>query len=421
MIIAGNSHVSLFDKKLVLPEKNNELIKVYWIGPIKIEHFFNNHSFALKIHKLFQEDYDWKFLSIGNHDVSDLVSNQDFIYNQDEYFEDLENKYFDVFSKLSKYQNFSWMLSFQQYENIQSNLSNIEILETTQEFNYRIKKICSNLNIPVIDPLKNLCDDRGFVLREYLKKDKQHFNYKALPFYLEELKKVTNSDISIVEDEYYIKNNFKVDAESFIYLFLENIGIKDFKYDIKRIELNTISFCENILKNKDMEMKISLDTELSDLLTSLELVEVYTFISQEFNVEINFKVDLRELDNLAKMIYFIEKYIEKTLIYESDFLNSFKLDFNTNKEQILYHESKISKVSDRVFENFEKCFNFITNEAFKYGIIYHWFSLIKASRKEYNDAIKLSIKAEDINLIFPVIDNRTNYYRDMWKNNGFNN
>lgn len=420
MIIAGNSHVSLFDKGLILPEKDNEEVNIFWIGPIKIEHFFNKHSFALKIEQLFEKDKDWKILSIGNHDVIDLVCSNDFNYNSDFLLDELENKYNDIFSKFSEYKNFAWMLSFQQTENIDSDISPIEVLEVSQEFNYRIKKICSKLNIPIIDPLNKLCDDRGFTISEYLKSDKQHFNYKALPFYISELEKITKYKIISLDSIEDIDNYMKIDAESFLYLFLENLGIKSLRYNKEKIESESILFCEQLLKNKDMEMSVDLDTDLTDLLSSLELVELYTFISELFKVDINFKVDIRDLKILGEIINFVEKSIKNTSLSEDDFINSLKLDFINDKDEILISESKIASMPDRNFELFEKIFNSIKNEAFKYGIIYHWFSLVKANRKEYNDAMYLSKKAEDLNLNFPITDNRTTYYRDLWKNNEFN-
>lgn len=68
MIIAGNSHVSVFRNRL-LKRRSNDPVKVKWVGAITAGHFLNQHSSAQAVRSLFFQSDNWKIISIGMHDV----------------------------------------------------------------------------------------------------------------------------------------------------------------------------------------------------------------------------------------------------------------------------------------------------------------------------------------------------------------
>ncbi|MBC7474107.1 MAG: hypothetical protein H7263_07420, partial [Candidatus Sericytochromatia bacterium] len=53
MIITGDSNISVFTNGCLLPEKNNEEVRIEWIGPLNSSLFIDNHPSVLKLIELF--------------------------------------------------------------------------------------------------------------------------------------------------------------------------------------------------------------------------------------------------------------------------------------------------------------------------------------------------------------------------------
>lgn len=421
MIIAGNSHVILFKEGLILPNRNNEEIKIHWVGPITIDDFIEKKATTEKIKTLFKKENDWKFLSIGNHDVKSIIQLLEKGEKKESLLLSLKSKYEEVFKELNISGKFSWMITLQQLKTITSNNFNEqEVLGLAKEFNIMITELCNNLKIPVINPLAEILGENKVIEESFLDEEKMHFSPKALPYYLKQLKEVIQEDI---ESKYLLKlptlsNTLFVDIEAFFSLLFETIGIPEKKLvKINSLEAKVVNFVSEILNDKGITLSLNLDTEIvnSGLLNSLELVELYTFISEETGKKIDFKIDIKEFSNLKSILGFVLK--EEDTLTQEDFFNSLKLNFELEKELILTSEEKIARINNYFYEKLLSVLSKIPEKAIKYGIFYHWLALIQANKNNYKEAIKLSKKAQDKNLEFPIKDSRTSYYQKVWLKN----
>ncbi|MBC7474519.1 MAG: hypothetical protein H7263_09535, partial [Candidatus Sericytochromatia bacterium] len=226
MIIAGDSNTSIFSNGCVLPDKNNEDVKVQWFGPLNSDFFIDQHPLTIKLIESFNSETDWKILSIGTFEVFKLLNEIKSGKDKSELLKKTAHFYARTFSQLNAKGKFAWMVGMQQtkYDFYDYNLSlslkksieyshdqKLPLINLANEFNQIISNVCHKLNIPIINPMYKMTDQNGIFKEEYLSEDKIHISPLYDHFYYDEIKKklgitlVRKTDIKLdqFEHEYH--------------------------------------------------------------------------------------------------------------------------------------------------------------------------------------------------------------------------
>ena len=184
MIIAGNSNVSSFRQQGIIASTCSEQISVAWVGALKVEHFFNGHPAGAKIRELFATSLEWKFLSIGIHDIHVLCSSVA-LGRYDQILEVIENLYFKLFRELSAAGKFGWLVFPQAAHEISfRGLTKEDVLRIAKTFNKKVETWCRNEGIIVVNPLHKILGSDDLPLSHLLQKDNTFYFFTFANFFL---------------------------------------------------------------------------------------------------------------------------------------------------------------------------------------------------------------------------------------------
>ena len=423
MIIAGNSHVSIFRGR-IRSELSNKQVEVKWVGAIKISHFLNNYSSAQAIRSLFSGRSDWKLLSIGMHDVFLLC--HAFVSNQyEEVLKNMIMSFQTVFSELNSNGKFGWLISPQQLDGSGTyGISENRVYRFSEEFNKKMSKWCEENSIVVINPLNEIIDENNHPKNKFLQKDGIHLNDAAVELYVKKINQKTDEAVFFVSRVQSLENALQADTEpeSLSLLIADELGLpwdqtklshgtrNEFETDLIHYIIDQFSAGgDNIVldRNADYTNRIKL--------SSTDMVNIYTHASELLGGEINFDVDIKELNTVEKLSSFI--YKNKTLT-KNDFFETLTPDTIdiVRKSETLLADLRIGRMPDDMYSHFKEIIHLQTGgENFGYGIIFFWFAIAEAERFNYGLALNLLANSEDITLSFPFISSRIEYYRDNWK------
>ncbi|MBC8017590.1 MAG: glycosyltransferase, partial [Verrucomicrobia bacterium] len=194
--------------------------------------------------------------------------------------------------------------------------------------------------------------------------------------------------------------------------------------DREDLERALAAFVADLLLKKGLDLTVEPQTELVDsgLLDSLSLVEVYTYALNAIQMEIDFEVNLRELDTIEKICEFLFREdglseSEISAICFSDFLTSLRGDFNnqSDRSKILEADYRIATMDNVRVSAFVENFAIVANDFnCKYGVIYFWLAFWAAERKEYASALQLLKQASSSQLAFPFSGAHLTHYLDKW-------
>jgi len=428
MIIAGNSHVSMFRKKNIVSTTTKKQLEIHWVGALTIDYFKKNHPAAQKIRDLFNDYKDWNFLSIGLHDYNlllDTFANQSKeIYNKalNQMIKDYQN----VFLEFSSGRKFGWLIAPQQRANVNTfNLTNQDILKCFYIFNDYLSNWCKGNNIVVINPLDKITYPDGYTKKEYLHADGIHLNFHAAEHYLNEIEQITGEKFNIATDEQIFEHILepKTGPESLSILTAEEIGLKWDSHNIsfgkKTIfENQLMTYISNRLRQKKINETIDLESDYIKVgkFNSPELIEIYTYASDIFGGDINFDLYLRDLNTVEKLSAFFQ--INKDLTI-NDFIHALTSD-PTNyleKTEILFTDYRIASMSKQLVEKLKESVYINTGGAKPgYGIIFFWYALIEAKNKNYDTALSNISMAQDEQLAYPFKASRLKHYQKCWEN-----
>ena len=423
MIIAGNSHVSVFRNRL-WKRRSNDPVKVKWVGAITAGHFVKNYSSTQVVRSIFFKTDDWKILSIGMHDMFLLCR----AYSENRYeqiFDELISCYKKIFFELNSKGKFGWLISPQQLNgSVTYGIPEKRVFEFSQEFNEKLTDWCVEKGIVVINPLSKILGKNYLPKNELLQIDGIHLNDTAIKYYINEINKKTGESLIFVPRAQSLENVLQAgtEPESLSLLVADELGLLWDQTKLphgtrRQLEDKLIHFISDRLSDSGIGISLERDTDYNyhNKLRSIDLVEIYTFASELFGEEINFDVNIRELNTVEQLSDFI--YKNKPLT-KNDFFESLAQDTSDNirSSETFSADSRIAAMHDDMYMHFKEIIHLQTEGVnFGYGIIYFWFALIEAKRENYGLALNLLQNAEDINLRFPFRSLRIENYRNLWE------
>ncbi|MBC7474108.1 MAG: hypothetical protein H7263_07425 [Candidatus Sericytochromatia bacterium] len=448
MIIAGDSNTSIFSNGCVLTNKNNEDVKIQWLGPLNSDFFIDRHPLTIKLIESFNLEPDWKILSIGTFEVFKIFHEIKAGKDKFELLNRTANLYTTIFAQLNAKGKFAWMVGMQKikYDFYENSLAislkkiieysyeeKIPLIRLSQEFNQVISNVCNKLNIPIINPLHVITDQNGVLKEEYLSADRTHISSSCDHFYYEEIKKklgiilIRKDKIELdlfEKDCYSVASNvamqMKFDAKSFFTIFFEAINIPELidQRNLLSIKQGLSKIINHKMSGKGDSIQINMDTDIVNdgLLDSFDLLETYTEMLDLLELKIDFQINLYYLNTINKLADYIFKHYQKKLT-KRDFFVSFQGNFDIpeQRELIIESESKIAKMDDYTYG----VFNSITkisspNKKIEFGFMLLWFALHESELKNYRKAIQLLQSSREVNLKNPIKDVRVNYYLQKW-------
>lgn len=422
MIIIGNSNVNTFKQQGVVAAAQAEKVSVLWVGALTASDFRTDHPAARKVREIFAENQEWKFLSIGTHDIHELCAAA-ILGRLDEARANLNDFYRQLFRDLAASGNFAWLIfPFPAQEITLPNVSDDEILGIARNFYDRMKTWCREEGIPVIDPQQRILGADGKPLPHLLQKDGIHLNVEAARIYLEEISALTGTPLQFQGEGPVFEP--ADEPESFASLLLNALDIPHRRgAELGGLEERLTRFVEELLRGKGLELEVDAETELVDsgLLDSLNLVETYTFAVNSIGMEIVYDVDLRTLDTVRKICSFIAEHAggeEPDGPCFEDFVTSMRGDFSdpAQRDAILAADCRIASMEEERVQDFIRHFE-IVSYSFNcnYGIIYFWLSLFAANNRNYGTALELLRHGSTADLVYPVTGEHVRYYLERWE------
>jgi len=424
MIIAGNSHVSMFRQNKIILESKDNRISINWVGALTINHFFKKHPAAQKIRSIFANTDSWKFLSIGLHDYNILI--EAFANNQ---YENILNilikKYQSVFFELNSKGKFGWLIAPQQRKNFNSHgLSEKNIIKCSQDLNNILSAWCGKNNIIVLNPLINLIKENGCTKDEFLKTDGIHLNFRAAQYYIKEIEYKTGEKL-IVEANIQSTENIlepKTGPESLALLIAEELELPWDQTNFppgtrSKFENQIILYITNRLRKKNIDSSINRSSDYIAIgkFNSLELVEIYTYVTELFGTDINFDLYIRDLNTVEKLSAF---FLNNKSLSKNDFFESLTPDSidDIRNSEIIFADFRIAKMNENMYNNLKDIIYIQTGgNNFGYGIIFFWFAIIEANNGNFDVALNLLNFVEDKRLAFPFESKRLHFYKTCWK------
>ncbi|MBC7474521.1 MAG: acyl carrier protein [Candidatus Sericytochromatia bacterium] len=448
MIIAGDSNISTFSRGCIIPEKNNEEVKISWLGPLNSSFFIDNHPSAIKLIEVFNLEQDWKILSIGTFEVFKIFHEIKSGKPKEALLLETSHLYTRIFSQLNTKGKFAWMVGMQQikydiYENAlaislkkireYSREEKLPLINLANEFNQVISNICHKLSIPIINPLPKLVAQDGILKEEYLSEDKMHINSLYDQFYYDEIKKslgITLIRKGFIESDIFgsdghslgseMAKYVKFDNKTFFNMFFKALNIPELidQRNLVSIKQELIKIINKKISDRGDSIQIDMDTDVVNdgLLDSFDLLETYTEILDLLDLKIDFQINLYYLNSINKLADYIFKYYGQKLT-KRDFFVSFQGNFDIpeQKDLIIESESKIAKMDFLVFQIFNSLIKVSSpNKKIEFGFMFLWLALHQSELKNYRKAIQLIQSSREVNIMNPIKDGRVNYYLQKW-------
>ncbi len=448
MIIAGDSNISVFTNGCLLPERNNEEVKIMWLGPLNSDFFVDRHPLTIKLIESFNSESDWKILSIGTFEVFKLLNEIKSGKNKYELLEKTAYLYTRIFSQLNAKGKFAWMVGMQQirYDFFDYILAvslqkvkehsyeeKLPLITLANEFNQVISNVCHKLNIPIINPMYKMTDQNGIFKEEYLSDDKIHISPLYDHFYYDEIKKklgltiVRKSDIKLdifERDSSSISSNLamymKFDDKTFFNIFFKAINIPELidQRNLIYIKQELSKIINQKISDRDDSIQIEMDTDIVNhgLLDSFDLLETYTEMLDLLALKIDFQINLYYLNSINKLADYIFKHFQQKLT-KRDFFVSFQGNFDIpeQKDLIIESESKIANMDSSVYSVFNAIIKILSpNKKIDFGFMFLWLALYESEQKNYKKAIQFLQSSREVNLKNPIKDGRVNYYLQKW-------
>lgn len=402
MLIIGNSHVSLFQKGISCL---SETVKVRWVGALIVDWFENNHPGANLILDEFSAESSWKILFIGNHDIHAMLRKSTTI-GLDSAFNELKQKYQALFTNLNYDQKLIWGVSVQQTDNISIPPYNSQnILEISQLFYAQMIQWCLENGIKILNPLSDLYNSDGLLPTIYLEDDGLHLKQSYCDLFLRPLSELTGLDLSEKEIKYEIEFDQNKESQAFTSLVLNGLDLegRTCLSKVDNLEDALTGYISEKIRSKGIEYHLDLQTDFisSGLLDSLDLIDMYSYISEFLGIKVDFDVNLRNYPSIEQLIPFVQSQI--TGPFYEDFVELCQLSWEENQSQIVDCINRIQKLPESKIKEFTQIVEASTKNSHQYGIIYLLLGIWGVGDKD-----KLFEKACDTKLRFPVDFNFNN-------------
>lgn len=413
MIIAGNSHVSVFKHGLALPLKPQEPVSVHWVGALEIGHFDLEHPAARKVRALFATEAGWKFLLLGNHDLFKVAAGTVSL-------EGLLAQYRRVFTELSAQGRFGWMVGLQQTENVQiPGCTPANLRSLAGRFVNELSSWCRQVGLTVINPLPLILDAKGLPDPTLLMADGLHLKPDAAPLYLEAIAEAIGET---VESRPAAGPDFapETEPESFCTLVLTELGLpirSTGGLTGDELTARLLTFVQERLVERGLELELEADTDFTvGLLDSLDLVETYAFASEVAGIDLDFDVNLMELGTVRRLSEFVLAHMSAPSgLTLEDFHSSMRGGFDTaERVQVLAAEERIAAMGPDRYEQLVEVIETVTGGQHGYGIMWFWRALVEQRLGHVDRAFELLDVAERSAKRAPLTAARIDHYRQAW-------
>lgn len=423
MIIAGNSHVALFRNRLVDPQTDS-IIPVKWVGALTASHFILNHSAARAVRAAFASADQWKILSIGMHDIFGLCR----AYVQGRYrpvFNQLVDQYQSIFSSFIHSGKFVWLISPQQLDGpAVCGLSERSVFDIADEFNQAVSDWCRDQGIVVVNPLPMLLDENFRPPKDMVQSDGIHLDKNALETYRQLIEDQTGQRLVCRELNQSRKHRVqaRTEPESLALLVADELNLEwddsgvppgqrsVFEQQIGAHIADRLSL-EGPRARMDRDTPYNADKKLN----AVDLVGIYSYASDLCGQGINFDVDIRDLDTVAKMSQFL---LAQKPLTKNDFFETLKPDTDdvVRSSETFLADRRIGALDDVGWMQLKEILHHQTEGTpCQYGIFYFWLALIEAEKGRYGIALNLLENACCHRLRFPFRPKRVEDYRSTWK------
>ncbi len=423
MIIAGNSHVSMFRQGMIRSGESRP-VGIHWVGPLTVEHFFNSHPAARRVRTVFDQHQGWCFLSIGLHDHIILRRIRD-----EELYRETLNRIREQYKKLFKELhtrakgNFGWLTGPQRLRGIEfTGVDEKKIDRCTDDFIRFIADWCVENGVVVINPLEKILDG-GYPAPEYLQADQIHLNADALHFYLEEIKAKTGEPLCYkpLQQSSGHRVEPRDHLQSFTLLAADEL---DLPWDqtpfphgtLGEFERSISRFIRQRLEERGLNVELKRDTDFigGGLLDSLELVDIYTYATELFGADIDFNTQLRELNTIEKICFF---FFQGKPLSKNDFFHSTAEETRKPRFdwELLYTDFRIGRMEESSYSRLREIVQLQSADGeYHYGVAFFWYALVEARRENYSAALDWLTKASDNRLTYPFVAPRREFYRKQW-------
>ncbi len=423
MLIVGNSHVSVFSRGARLIDAPEAPFLVHWVGALEIDHFFTDHPAGRKVRQLFAQEAGWKFLMIGNHDTFKMLRMAQ-SHPVADVLDHVIGQYQQVFTELAAGGQFGWMLGVQQTKNVPvAGVGEQQVLSLSQTFAARLADWCESQGIPIINPLDRICGEGGKPHAHLLRADGLHLRPEAAPLYFDSIR--TQTGIGLQSQAMGRGETIEplTEAESFSDLLMTELGVPVKGVSREAIQDAVLAFLRERLSERGLEVPLDPDTDFvnSGLLDSLDLVEVYTFASEWLGRDLDFEVNLRELDTVRKLV---EQLLPerndmsgwRDEVTQNDFLISLRGDFNDPEQRpaILAAEMRIGREGHRLRAAIGDVLNTTTGGLSPYGIVSLWLALCSHHEGLFDHALQQLTFAANPDQPFPCSASVARHYLETW-------
>lgn len=420
MIIAGNSHVALFRNRLK-DSSTGKLVKVKWVGALTATHFVQNSSAARAIRKAFENYGDWKILSIGMHDIFGLCLAQAKNTYQRALVQ-LLDQYKSIFDEFNRSGKFGWLVSPQQLDGAQVyGLSETTVFDITNQFNREISQWCQHRGIIVINPLSQILDDNHKPKTDLVQMDGIHLNEQSLSIYSDLLTHQTSTDIICepICGASAHRIQVRTETQSLALLVADELGLDWDRSGMPAgeravFEKKVLDHIAGLLKSKGVSGNLDrqMHYNVNRVLNTTDLVDIYKYASDLFGNAINFDVNIRQLDTVAKISRF---FMDKKTLSKNDFFETLSGDTydNIRRSETLSADNRIQSIDSVKYQNLKEIIHHQTGgETCQYGVIYFWCALIEIGKGNFSFAHTLLNNARSNDLGIPFLSSRIKHYID---------
>jgi len=404
--------------------QTDSIVLVKWVGALTASHFIHNNSAARALRSAFASDDQWRILSIGMHDIFGLCRAS----AQGRYrpaFNQLVDYYQSIFSSFGNSGKFGWLISPQQLIGpAVCGLSERSVYEISEEFNQAVSVWCHNQGIIVVNPLPMLLDSNFHPKKDMVQKDGIHLNINAIETYRLLIEENTGQKLACRK---LIQNRkhpvqARTEPESLALLVADELNLK---WDDSGVppgqrlvfEQQIITHIANRLTSEGLQANLdrNLPYNADGQLNTADLIGIYSYASDLFGREINFDVNIRDLDTVAKISRFL---LTQKPLTKNDFFETLRADTNdaVRESEIRLADQRISKINDSGWMQLKEIFHHQTEGSpCQYGIFYFWLALIEAQKGHHGLALHLLENACCHHRRFPFRSQRADYYRSIWK------
>jgi hypothetical protein len=427
VIIAGNSHVKLFGKGLLLPEKPGEKVVVHWAGPIGTDTMFADHAASHRLKALFASDGGWHLLAISSRDVY-RVAALGHGRELEPVIDRTRQLWRRVLPPLASDGRLAWLVfpaGIPRHGSIQhtglppaqNEVLNRYTLDELRAIDVIVNEaagqLCAELGIPVVNPLPALRGADGALPADLMSADGVHFNQRALQIYLDEIERKLGERVVVSSTARPAwRRMTRVDGLSECLVvnldlppFPARVGRKEFVDSLTPVVIER-------LERRGLELPVDGSTAFAEMLDSLDLLEVHTQASAVLDTEVQVDMDLRDIQSLDALFDHLNGPSEH------DFVVSTEHDDADDKP---YAESPAFAAECRIATMRPSMFTALTESSEtldlenSLGMVSLWRALALQRQGQVAAAVALLERASRPEMPFPLDARRAAFYLERWR------